>query len=91
MRKINLNTFVYRFVEEVREFEENQTTIHIGAEKSMEEWVESFLVFSGHTEKDEEDIFSEEYDDDLYYGQDLQFQDLVNRRKYRSFRDDDSY
>jgi hypothetical protein len=92
MKTINLNTFVYQFVEEVRNFEENQLTRSPNSQKTMEEWVDNFLSFAGYVEdEDGEEFLSEEFDDDLYYGQDYQFQDLVNRRKYRSFRDDDSY
>jgi len=91
MKKFDLNTFIFRFTDELRQFEETQTIHAASSEKTMEEWVEAFLVYSGYSEETEEDFLSEEYDDDFYYGDSFEYQDLVNRRKYRSFRDDDRY
>lgn len=90
MKKINISDFVLNLRNELDDYESYQTTYSSVSEKTMEEWVDSFMNFSGYTEETEED-FEEEYNDEIYYGQDLGFEDLVNRRKYRSFRDDDIY
>lgn len=90
MKKINISDFVLNLRNELDDYESYQTTYSSISEKTMEEWVDSFMNFSGYTEETEED-FEEEYNDEIYYGQDLGFEDLVNRRKYRSFRDDDIY
>lgn len=90
MKRINVTEFILNLRNELDDFENYQTTYSSTAQKTMSEWVNSFMNFSGYSEE-VEDEFSEEYDDELYYEQDLQFEDLVNRRKYRSFRDDDMY
>lgn len=90
MKKIDLNDFVFKFNEDIREYEESQATHSPSSKRTMEEWVNNFLVFSGYTEQEEE-FGTDEYDDDVYYGDSYEYQDLVNRRKYRSFRDDDRY
>lgn len=90
MKKINISEFVLNLRNELDDYETYQTTYSTTIEKTMDEWVESFMNFSGYLEETEEE-FEEEYDDEVYYGQDLGFEDLVNRKKYRSFRDDDMY
>jgi len=90
MKKINISEFVINLRNELDEYENYQTTYSSTTEKTMDEWVDSFMSFSGYMDETEEQ-FQEEYNDDFYYGQDLGFEDLVNRRKYRSFRDDDMY
>lgn len=91
MKKIDLNTFVHSFKDELDSFEHYQTTFSSVEKKTMPEWVDSFISFAGFSEDEVSDSMEEEYDDELYYGQDYQYEELVNRRKYRSFRDDDSY
>lgn len=91
MRKVDLNTFVYQFVDEVKDFEERQLVINPEQEKTMQEWVNYFLIYSGYQEEEEEEYASDEYGDDFDYFEELQHEELVNRRKYRSFRDDDRY
>lgn len=91
MKKIDLNTFVFQFIDEVRDFEEAQTALNLDPLRTKEEWVNNFLVYSGYENELEEDFSREEYDDDIYYGDSFEYQDLVNRRKYKSFRDDDRY
>jgi hypothetical protein len=90
MKKIDLNTFVYNFFDEIRQFEEKQTTFDPAAEKTMEEWVNQLMIYCGYEEEDEEESL-EDYDDSFDYLEDLGFQEVVNRKKYRSFRDDDRY
>jgi hypothetical protein len=89
MKKIDLSEFVFKINEDIRDFEESQATHSPDAKRTMEEWVNNFLIFSGYSE--EEDFQVEDYEDDLYYGDSFEYQDLVNRRKYKSFRDDDRY
>lgn len=91
MKKIDLSSFIGKVTDELRVFEETQETLGMDSRKTMEEWINNFLIFSGYQEEDEENFSSEEYDDDFYYGDSFEYQELVNRRKYRSFRDDDSY
>lgn len=91
MKKIDLNTFIAKATDELRVFEERQEILSTDSRKTMEEWINNFLIFSGYQDEDEESLSSEEYDDDFYYGDSFEYQELVNRRKYRSFRDDDSY
>lgn len=91
MKKIDVNMFILKMKEELDSFESYQLTYSASSEKTTDEWVSDFMVFAGHEDADIQDQFEEEYDDELYYGQDLQYEELVNRRKYRSFRDDDSY
>lgn len=90
MKKIDLNDFLFKINEDIRDYEESQIAHSHGSKRTMEEWVNNFLVFSGYTEE-EEDFQVDEYDDDGYYGDSYEYQELVNRRKYRSFRDDDRY
>jgi hypothetical protein len=91
MKKIDLNSFVNQLVSELREYEDFGLQNLSETRKTMDEWVDSFLLFSGYSQDEEEDFGYEEYDDNIYYAQDLQYGELVNRRKYRSFRDDDRY
>lgn len=90
MKKIDLNTFIFRLTDEIRHFEETQMSLNPEDVKTQEQWVNHFLVFSGY-EDEEGDYETSEYEDDLYYGDSFEYQELVNRRKYRSFRDDDRY
>lgn len=91
MKKMDLNTFVAKFTDQIRDFEESQIMLGGEGKKTITEWVNKFLIFSGYEEEDEDEFASEQYDDDFYYGDSFEYQELVNRRKYRSFRDDDRY
>jgi len=86
MKKIDLSTFVYSFMDEIKEFEENQMMYDPETTRTMDEWVNSFMIYSGYEEESEEEL-----DIDFDYLQDFEYRDLVNRRKYKSFRDDDRY
>lgn len=89
MNKVDITEFVLSLKEELDNFEQYQTTYSTTHLKTMAEWLDKFLKFGGY-----EDSIEDEYEDseeEIYYGEDLQFEDLVNRRKYRSFRDDDRY
>jgi len=90
MKKLDLNDFIYKITEDIRDFEETQATHSPNSERTMEEWVNNFLIFSGYSEE-EDDFQVDDYEDELYYNDSYGYQDLVNRRKYRSFRDDDRY
>ena len=90
MKKINLNTFVYRLADELKDFEESWLSFDVETEKTANQWINSFLSYCGYQESGDSFI-SEEYDDELDYMHDSYYEDLVNRRKYRSFRDDDMY
>lgn len=91
MKKIDLNSFVNLLISELKDYEDFSIQNLSEQEKTMDEWVENFLVFSGYSDEQDEDFGYDEYDDEIYYGKDLKFEELVNRRKYRSFRDDDRY
>jgi len=91
MKKIDISTFVYKITDEVREFEESQISINPEATKTMQEWVNNFLIYCGYEEENEEEFESIGYEDDFYYEDAYGYQDVVNRKKYRSFRDDDGY
>jgi hypothetical protein len=91
MKKIDSDQFLTLTIKELdnfTQFQANQTTF---AKKTFEEWFDAFTEFCGIKETDDDEYLDDEYDDELYYGQNYQFEDIVNRRKYRSFRDDDSY
>lgn len=93
MKKFDLDGFTNKIIQEIREFEENQLSYTSSDKKTMQEWVDSFLVFAGYSDEDEdeEEYLSEEYDDDFYYDDSFEYQQVINRKKYRSFRDDDMY
>ena len=91
MKKIDISTFVYKITDEIREFEESQISINAEATKTQQEWINNFLIYCGYEEKENEEFSSIEYEDDFYYDDTYEYQDIVNRRKYRSFRDDDRY
>jgi hypothetical protein len=91
MKKIDLSGFVNQLIGELKEYEDFSIQNFSETEKTMDEWIENFLVFSGYSDETDVDYGYEEYDDEIYYGQDCQYEELVNRRKYRSFRDDDRY
>lgn len=91
MKKTDLSGFVNQLISELKEYEDFSIQNFSETEKTMDEWLDSFLVFSGYSESSDADYGYEEYDDEVYYNQDLQYEELVNRRKYRSFRDDDRY
>lgn len=91
MKNITVDEFVTKAIKELDEFSLYKSNGSGLREKSFAEWFISFSEFCGVTEEQDEEIYDEEYDDSLYYGQDLQFEGLVNRRKYRSFRDDERY
>lgn len=91
MRKVDLNTFIYQIVDELKDFEERQTTINPEQTKTMEEWVNYFLIYTGYQEEEEESFSADDYVDEYEYNDDFTYEELVNRRKYRSFRDDSSY
>ena len=95
MKKVDVNLFVLNMKEELDNFAAFQLD-YSAENKTMPEWVDKFVNFAGYGENenswdldDEEE--DEEYDDENYYSQDYQYEELVNRRKYRSFRDDDKY
>ena len=91
MKKIDLSTFVNQLISELKEYEDFSLQNSFESDKTMDEWVEGFMVFSGYSDEQNDDFGYDEYDDEIYYSQDLKYGDLVNRRKYRSFRDDDRY
>lgn len=93
MKKININSFLSILKDEIKEYEFYQSSYSNDTTKTTEEWIESFLVFAGYQEGRN---FGEEFDSDYtqeLYGdyEDFDYDDLVNKRKYRSFRDDDRY
>lgn len=93
MKKINISSFMSLLKKEIKEYEFYQSSYSNEMLKTPDEWVESFLVFAGYQEEKE---FSEQHDGDYIqelYGdyEDFAYDELVNRRKYRSFRDDDRY
>ena len=90
MKKIDVNEFVFSLKDELDSFEQYQTTYSTTQKKKMSDWVDSFMNFAGYSEDDEDDDF-DDYEEELYYGDSFEFDQIVNRRKYRSFRDDDSY
>lgn len=89
MNKIDITEFIFAIKEELDNFEHYQTTYSTTKLKTMAEWVDKFVKFSGYEDSLEDEY--EESEEEIYYGEDLQFEDLVNRRKYSSFRDDDRY
>lgn len=92
MKKIDLSTFVCSFMDEIKEFEEKQLTYDPETLRTMEEWINNFLIYCGYEEEEEDsEVGLDDYDSDFEYLEDFEYRDLVNRRKYRSFRDDNSY
>ena len=91
MKKIDLVSFVDNISQEIRDFEESQLAFNPMAKKTMHEWINHFMIHCGYEEKSEERIDIDEYENDIYYSDSYEYQELVNRRKYRSFRDDDRY
>ena len=91
MKKIDLSTFVYQIFDELKDFEERQNTINCEQTKSMEDWINYFLIYSGYKEEDDDSYENSEYLDNFDYDDEFGYEDLVNRRKYRSFREDDRY
>lgn len=91
MKKIDLVSFVDNISQEIRDFEESQLSFNPMAKKTMYEWINHFMVHCGYEQKGEDDIGIDEYENDIYYSDSYEYQELVNRRKYRSFRDDDRY
>jgi len=91
MKKVDLMSFVDNISQEIRHFEESQLSFNPTAKKTMQEWVNHFMVHCGYAEEDEENFNIDDYENDLYYSDSYEYQELVNRRKYRSFRDDDRY
>lgn len=90
MKKIDLNTFICRLMDELKDFEESQLLVVSETEKSSEQWMNSFLVYSGY--QDLEDTYSiEQYEEDFDYIQDYQYEESILRKKYRSFRDDERF
>ena len=91
MKKMDLSSFVNQLVAELKEYEDFSIQNSFDEQKTMDEWVECFMGFCGYVDEKEEDFGFDEYDDEIYYGEDLKYEELVNRRKYKSFRDDDRY
>lgn len=91
MKKIDSDQFLTLTIKELDNFTQFQSNHSTLTKKTFEEWFDSFTEFCGIKDTDDEEYLDDEYDDELYYGQNYQFEDIVNRRKYRSFRDDDSY
>lgn len=92
MKKIDISDFIVSLKEEIENFEYYQLSYSSTSKKTYSEWIDSFLKFSGISEDSiESSEEEEEYESELYFGEDSQYEDLVNRRKYRSFRDDDRY
>jgi len=91
MKKVDVNTFIYSLKDELENFATFQ--LDYGLEHlTKEQWMHRFVNFAGYSEFESSDEdFSEEYEDDFYYSKDLEYEEVVNRRKYRSFRDDDRY
>lgn len=92
MKKVEISEFVFSLKSELDDFEQYQTTYSVTSKKNMSEWVDSFMDFAGYSDsiKEEESDY-DDYEEELYYGDSYEFEEIVNRRKYRSFRDDDSY
>lgn len=91
MKRNDVSSFVSSLKEELENFEHYQLSYSPDVQKTNPEWVDSFLKFAGFTEDEVDDDYEEEYEDEIYYGQDSQYEELVNRRKYRSFRDDNDW
>lgn len=92
MKKLNVSDFLLALKEDLDSFEHYQLDYAPMVEKTTPEWVDAFLTFAGFNgDEVEEDESYEEYDDEQYYSQDLQYEELVSKRKYRSFRESDEY
>ena len=91
MKKMDLSSFVNQLVAELKEYEDFSIQNSFDEQKTMDEWVECFMSFCGYADEKEDDFGFDEYDDEIYYSEDLKYEELVNRRKYKSFRDDDRY
>jgi len=89
-KEINVNKFIDTILSELKEFKEAQLVYESQPTRTMQEWVENFLFFSGYNEEKDEELF-EEHNDDLYYGDIFQFEEVVNRKKYRSWKEDDAF
>jgi predicted translin family RNA/ssDNA-binding protein len=89
-KEINISKFIEKISSELEDFKESQLIYSSQSTKTMEEWVENFLFFSGYSEEREEMAF-EEHDDDLYYGDIFQFEEVINRKKYKSWKEDDAF
>lgn len=96
MKKNDVTSFVISLKEDLENFEHYQISYSPTLEKTDGEWLNSFLSFAGLSDDELDSDLDEEYldsddDDDEYGYADSHYEELVNRRKYRSFRDDDSY
>lgn len=91
MKKIDISDFIVSLKEEIENFEYYQLSFSSTSKKTYSEWIDSFLTFSGINEDSIESSEEEEYESELYFGEDSQYEELVNRRKYRSFRDDSDW
>lgn len=91
MKKIDVDTFALSLKEDIDNFVSFQND-YSNEQLTPDEWMHRFNSFSGYSDIEDDESF-EDYEDEeeFYYGTDLQYEDVVNRRKYRSFRDDDSY
>lgn len=92
MKNFNVTDFVVLLKKELENFEHYQISYTPTTEKTMDEWVSSFMSFSGYADEEGELEFSnEEYDDETYYGFEPQYEELVTRRKIKSFREDSEW
>jgi hypothetical protein len=67
MKKIDLSTFVCSFMDEIKDFEENQMMYDPETTRTMDEWVNSFMIYSGYEEESEEELCIDDYDNDFDY------------------------
>lgn len=89
-RNLKVEAFVEKFMSEISEFVESQKRYSRDSSKTMKEWVEDFLFFSGYAEESEDLRFTED-DDDYGYDDMFYIDDIVDRKKYRSWRDDEGF
>lgn len=91
MKYFNVSEFALLLKEEIDNFEHYQVSYSPSAEKTIAEWVNSFMVFAGYADEEVEDTVSyEEYDDEYGY-MDPHYEELVSRKKIRSYREDSEW
>lgn len=92
MKKINISSFISLLKNDIKQYEFYQSSYSNESLKTPDEWVESFLVFAGYQEENSSKQYEDDYTEELYGDyEDFAYDDLVNMKKYRSFRDDDRY
>jgi hypothetical protein len=89
-KEINISKFFDRFLDELKDFKKSQLLYSSQTTRTMEEWVENFLFFSGYSEEKDEFLF-DEHDEDLCYDDFFEIEDFVTRKKYNSWKEEDSF